>query len=74
MTALRPLRVEIGSIRISAASGLDARRLADALPAAIERALAARSSPPPPGRRLAPADQVAAEVAQAVAARLGSGG
>jgi hypothetical protein len=68
-----PLRVEIGSIRIAAASGLDARRLADALPAAIERALVRLSAggpPPPPGRALSPADDAAAQIADAVAAGL----
>lgn len=72
MTPGQPLRVAIGRIKVSAASGLEARRLGDALPAAIERALAAmiEGAPPASGRPLGPADEAAARIAQAVGARL----
>lgn len=74
MTAVPPLRVAIGRISVGAASGLDARRLADALPGAIERALgrlaADGGAPTPPGRTAAAADRVAAEVAAIVDARM----
>ena len=67
----RPARVAIGAIEIRAASALEARRLADALPAALDRAFArpgagAQAAP----RRQRPADRVAAEIARAVEQRL----
>ena len=75
MTPGQPLRIEIGRIRVSAASGLEARRLGDALPAAIERALSAmiEGTPPASGRPLGPADEAAARIAQTVGERLKAG-
>lgn len=72
MTPGQPVRVAIDRIRIRAASGLEARRLGDALPAAIERALSAMiaGAPPPAGHPLAPADEAAARVAEIVGARI----
>jgi hypothetical protein len=68
----RPLQVAIREVAIKAASPLAARRLADALPAALERALARLSAPAPPRGvlRQRPADRVAAQVAGTVAANL----
>jgi hypothetical protein len=76
-----PVRVEIGTLRVTAASAVEARRLADALPAALTRALDAWPSPPSPtttrrggdvaARR---ADRVAAEIMSNALARLGAGG
>ena len=68
----RPVRVVIRRVGIAAASPLEARRLADALPRALERAFA------PPGdgtaasapSRLRAAERVAAEVKAIVTARL----
>jgi hypothetical protein len=68
----RPLRLVIREIGVTAASPLEARRLADTLPAALERAFA----PPPtqgprdvaPPRRVA--GRVAARIADLVAERL----
>jgi hypothetical protein len=73
MTRARPVRVAIDRISVSAASGLEARRLGDALPAAIERALAgmlAGAPAPAAGRPLSLAEQAAAEVAAIVGARM----
>ena len=68
----RPVRVAIGRISVSADSGLEARRLGDALPAAIERALAGMiaGTPPPSGRPPPAADRAAAQVAEIVAGRM----
>jgi hypothetical protein len=71
----RPARVAIGEIAIAAASPLEARRLADALPAALERAfarLAAHPSLVVPLRQRA-ADRVAAQIAKKVFERLEAG-
>ena len=67
----RPLHVTIREIGITAASPLEARRLADALPAAIERAFArpAGASPNTPLRHRR-VDRVAAQIARTVADRL----
>ena len=77
MTPRPPVRVAIERISVSAASGIEARRLSDALPAAIERALAGMIAGAPPatatGRPLAAADEAAARVAEVVGARLGDG-
>lgn len=72
MTPGQPVRIAIDRIRVSGASGLEARRLGDALPAAIERALSAMiaGTPRPTGRPLAPADEAAARVAEIVGARM----
>lgn len=60
----RPVRVQVRGVSIHAASGIDARRLADALPAAIDRALSGM----PLGDR--PADRVAAQLRDAIAERM----
>ncbi|HEX9932274.1 MAG TPA: hypothetical protein VGB08_05480 [Allosphingosinicella sp.] len=75
---VRPLHVAIRRISVSAASVVEARRLGDALPQAIERALAPvlAGQPAPvaaPARSLSAADQAAATIAEAVAARLRGG-
>jgi hypothetical protein len=72
MTPARPLRVAIDRISVSAASGLEGRRLGDALPAAIERALAGMMAgePPATARPLTAADEAAARIAEVVGARL----
>lgn len=73
MTGARPLRVEIGRVTVAAASAIDARRLADQLPGALERALATVASGREPGPRPAsPAEQAAAAIAAEVSERLRS--
>ncbi|MFU8874992.1 hypothetical protein [Micromonospora sp. SL4-19] len=76
-----PVRVRIGTLRVTAASGIEARRLAEALPAAIERALAAWPDEPPERTRSAAirrqeqvADHLADQIMRAVRAALDSGG
>ncbi len=68
----RPVRVAIGEIAIAAVSPLQARRLADALPAALDRAFArlAAHAPPAVPLRQRPADRVATQIARAVSERL----
>jgi len=67
-----PLCIAIREIRIAAASSLEARRLADALPAALEHAFA--QLPATARRRIAPRqtriDRVAARIVGAVAEQL----
>jgi hypothetical protein len=72
VSGVAPLRLAIDRITVSAASGLDARRLADALPGALERALAGVASGREPMalRPGSPAEQAAAQVAAAVRAHL----
>jgi hypothetical protein len=78
-----PIRIRIGTLQLTAASALEARRLADALPAALERALRTsvaaggtgrQERPDTPGqgahRSAGPADRAAEEVAAAVWAQL----
>ena len=68
----RPIRIAIREIGIAAASPLEARRLADPLPAALDRAFArltAGARPVVPLRQR-PVDRVAAQIARAVAERL----
>lgn len=67
MSGPRPLKLAIDRITVAAASGLEARRLADALPGALERALAAPASG---GGFASPAEQAAAQIAAAVRERL----
>lgn len=75
-----PVRIRIGTLRVTAGSAVEARLLADALPAAIERALTSDPTPvraaPARGPDLAArrADEVAVAVVQAVRARLDRGG
>ena len=74
LTDQRPLRVAIGEIGITAASPLEARRLADALPAAIERAFARLRTGAPTGApvRQGRVDRVAAQIVRSVSERLGA--
>jgi len=62
----RPLHISIGSVRVSGSSGMAARRLADALPGALDAALAEGAVRP---LRRTPAEQAAWAVADAVRAR-----
>ena len=75
MTAPLPegtvIRLDIGRIRISAASGLDARRLSDALPAALRRALAEPGAAP---KRGSPADEAASTIVRQIMKRVEAGG
>lgn len=67
---MRPARVAIGQVSIRAASALEARRLADRLPAALERALdAIRRGPALPAPRT-PADRAARAIALRIAEKL----
>jgi len=63
----RPVRLRIGQLTISAASRIEARRLADALPAALERALSSGHPVRPPRR---PGERVAAQLAELIAAQV----
>jgi hypothetical protein len=64
LPADRPTRVSIGEIAVRGASAIEARRLADALPAALERALSGRNHT---WLRPSPADRVAAQIVEAMA-------
>jgi len=68
----RPLRCSIREIAIAAVSPLEARHLADALPAALERALARLRSGAPSVVPIRPrtADQVAAQIVRSIAEKL----
>lgn len=70
--AVQSVRVFIREVAILAASPLDARRLADALPLALEQALGEIMEPLSTNgaSRRRPADRVASRIAEAVAARL----
>ncbi|MEV6055675.1 hypothetical protein [Streptomyces sp. NPDC052107] len=81
MSALQPtVGIRVGTLRVTGSSAIEARLLADALPAALERAL--RSWPTPTAPVLARrsdtaarrADQVAAAIVDAARTRLGVGG
>jgi len=68
VTALAPFadaRLRIGALTVHAGSAIEARRLAEALPAALERALAGQ---PAPRARLASADVAAAQIVAAIEA------
>jgi hypothetical protein len=71
----RPVRVVIRGVRITGASSLDARRLADtlvpALMRAFERARSGGAAAPAPGAR--PAETVAERVVAEVRARIEEG-
>lgn len=58
------IELRIGDLRIAGASRLEARRLADALPAALEAALAGRAAPP---SRVPAADRLAQQIVAAIA-------
>ncbi|MFJ5776174.1 hypothetical protein [Streptomyces sp. NPDC093094] len=75
MNALPPeVRVHVGTLRVTAGSAIEARQLADALPAALERALRSWQDPSPvapvPGRRPGTAARRADQVAAAIVGRL----
>lgn len=85
MSALPPeVRVRVGTLRVTAGSAIEARQLADALPAALERALRSWPVPAPaatariPERRSGAADrradQVAAAIVEKMRMRLGGDG
>jgi hypothetical protein len=59
--------LDIGTVRVSGASGLEARRLVDALPAALAIALAENAVRP---RAPSPLERAAWAVADAVRARM----
>ena len=67
----RPIRIAIREIRVEAVSALEARRLADALPAALDRAFV-RLTEGKVGVAAVrnPADRVAAQIADAVAVQI----
>ena len=66
-----PARLSIGRLTITAASRIEARRLADALPDAIARAVERqRGGAAAPPLRATPVDRVAAEILRAIAPRL----
>ena len=58
MITPRELRVQVGTLRVVGGSTIDARRVAEALPGALERALSGRRAVRP-----GPADRVADVVA-----------
>ncbi len=68
----RPLHLVIREVGVTAASPLEARRLANALPAALERALARLPAyaPRDGAPRQRPVDRVAAQIASIVAEKL----
>jgi hypothetical protein len=68
----RSVRLAIREIGIAAASPLEARRLADAMPAALHRALAQLTAGARPivSARQRPVDRVAAQIVRVVADRL----
>lgn len=68
----RTVRVVIRSVGITAASGIDARRTADAMKPSLERALARLRGDAPPERRSRQpvADRIAARITDVVTARL----
>ncbi|GAA2753185.1 hypothetical protein [Kitasatospora cinereorecta] len=79
MSASRPpVQVRVGTLRVSAGSAIEARRLADALPAALERALVSWPGGAVPGRTADAAgrraSEVAAEIVTALRDRLDDGG
>ncbi|WP_171165711.1 hypothetical protein [Streptomyces sp. I05A-00742] len=82
MSALPPsVRFRVGALRVTAGSAIEARRLTDALPAALERAWRSWPAAPAaavPGLRSYAADRRADEVAVALVAtvrdRLDGGG
>ena len=65
MSGQQEIRVRIGTLTITAGSAAEARRIAEALPAALERAL---RDPAGPGRDRP--DQVARVIAEKVRERL----
>jgi hypothetical protein len=60
-------RLRIGALTVHAASAIEARRLAEALPAALERALAGQQHAP--RTRPTPADVAAAQIVAAIEQR-----
>ena len=78
--ASESVRIRIGTVAVTAASAVEARRLADALPAALERAWRPADAAPPmhrPTRGRPAVDAVADEVVRTVRRALdrhGAGG
>lgn len=70
----RAVRVVIRGVRVAAPSAIDARRLADEMPAALERELTRLRADAPSrlDRRARPVDRAAARITDAVAERLRS--
>ncbi|WP_411341642.1 hypothetical protein V6U71_07400 [Sphingopyxis sp. J-6] len=69
-----PERLTVGRLTISGASRIEARRIADALPAALARvATSGRAGPVPVDPRASAADRVAAEIWRQVAPRVEQG-
>lgn len=66
----RDVSLKVGRIIVHAGSPIDARRLADALPAALERAL---RGAPAPTRRPSHADRAAGQIVAAIRAAQGAG-
>ena len=72
MTPVVPVRMTIGHVRISAQSGIDARRLADALPQALDKALkGALDKRPYTGTSMA--DAAARQIAEKIMAQVEAG-
>lgn len=80
MSTPRRIRVRVSSLRVVGGSTIDARRVADALPAALERALAGEPSRPATGprpprhRALTDAELVATSVATRVLSEAAAAG
>jgi hypothetical protein len=68
------IRVRIGTLRVTAASVAEARRLTDALPAAIERALRQPTGPGSPTEAVPAGNGLADQVAAAVVKEIRAGG
>ena len=69
-----PERLTVGRLTISGASRIEARRIADALPAALARvATSVRAGPVPVDPQASAADRVAAEIWRQVAPRVEQG-
>lgn len=70
LSANRPVHIAIRQLRVTGASSLDARRLADALPAALDRAMGRLADGGAATARPGPADRAADQIAHAIAQRL----
>lgn len=73
MTGLRELHVHVATLLVVGGSTIEARRVADGLPAALERALAGRPAAAPGPAHLV-ADSVAQQVRAAVSAAVDAAG
>lgn len=72
MSDRRPLELRIARVIVHAQSGADARRLADGLPGALERALRSEAGELAGGCRPGPAERAARQIADVVFAKAGS--